>query len=72
MTKIIITIILVNIVIMIISGPYNQNFTWNIYLKGSDIKYIFSVNKVAISILETSEMSWFSIPQQNTRVTNIS
>ncbi len=33
MTKIIITIILVNIVITIITGPYNLNFIWKIYLK---------------------------------------
>ncbi len=39
MTKIIITIILVNIVITII-GPYDQNFIWKIYLK-IVIKYIF-------------------------------
>ncbi len=42
MTKIIITVILVNIVISIISGPYDQNFILKIMI------YIFSVNKVAI------------------------
>ncbi len=47
MTKIIITIILVNIAIMII-GPYDQNFILNNYLK-IVIKYIFSVNKVAMT-----------------------
>ncbi len=39
-------IILVNIVNMIISGPYEQNFIWKIYLK--IVIYIFSVNKVAM------------------------
>ncbi len=50
MAKIIITIILVNIVIMIMSGSYDQNFIWAIYLKiVMHIKYIFPVNKVAIT-----------------------
>ncbi len=33
---------------MIINGPYDQNFIWKIYLKKWYIKYIFSVNKVAM------------------------
>ncbi len=47
MTKIIITIILVNIVITIISGPYD--FIWKIYFKiVMYINDIFSANKVAM------------------------
>ncbi len=61
---------------MIISGPYDQNFIWKIYLKiVIYIKHIFSVNNVAMTSTFTfrDEMSLiFSIPQQNTRVTNIS
>ncbi len=64
MAKIIIMIILVNIVITIMSGPYDQNFICVTYLKiVIHIKYIFPVNKVALlcrdqrnfTILNTTE-----------------
>ncbi len=52
---------------MIISGPYDQNFIWKIYLKiVIYIKHIFSVNNVAMTSTFTfrDEMSLiFSIPQ---------
>ncbi len=61
---------------MIMSGPYDQNLMNDLF-KDSDVYqiglYIFrKLGCYDIYILETSEMSQFSIPQQNTRITNIS
>ncbi len=59
MAKIIIMIILVNIVIRIIIGSYDQSFIFKDICIYSDL-CIYSVNKVAIYILETREISRFS------------
>ncbi len=50
------------------SGPYDQNFIWVIH-----IKYIYSISCKGgcndIYMVETSEISQFSTPQQSIRVT---